>query len=150
MRFARWAALAIALLAPVPTQAVGFTLSAGAGYVTSPSALKLALEFSPFFEVSILRLELPLEWQLAPGGAVSVRPGLKAFLNPAWGIYARAGYGFQDVTRGPTTQSLIAGAGWEVMLLESLGAFVETTLEPQVVPGSSLTVMFRAGVLGLW
>lgn len=146
MRRINWMVLALALLVPASSWALGLSLSAGGGYQRQAEKGKVALEASPFFEVSLLRFEVPIEYQLKPESpALAVGVGAKVFV-PITGLYVRGTYsvgGF--LTDGKKTQSLIVGPGWQLSLFDLAGGFLEVTGEPQLAPERAFTVMARVG-----
>lgn len=152
MKQIKYLVLSLCLMAALPASslAVGLTLSAGAGSsnVQNDAKFRSAFELSPFVEESILRLEVPLELQVAPERAFAVRPGIKLFI-PVVGIYGRAGYGFGNIGRsGGLVHSVVLGVGWQLSLINTVGFFLEGTGEPQIKPsGGGTTIMFRAGLM---
>lgn len=149
MKTLRWVGVCVALLMPASSFALGASLSLGGGAILgSEKNLKTAFELSPFYEFAILRLELPVEYQLKPvSPVISVRPGVKVFL-PIVGLYARGGLGFGNLGKeGGVTKSLIVGGGWELALLDTIGVFFEATGEPGLAPAGTFTLMGRVGAM---
>lgn len=162
----KWIAVCIALLAPASALAdiPGLTLSAGGG-LSYPGpegktiGTRAALELSPFYEFTILRLELPIEYQVHPTTPdLALRPGVKLFV-PIVGLYGRVGVGAQNLMSafldGAGMDDVgvvgIVGVGWELSLLNTVGVFAELTAEPQLrVPAGadrSIAAMLRIGAL---
>jgi hypothetical protein len=148
MKLIKLLVMCTTLLAPASSFAAGVSLSAGAGgiFAESDNRLKTALELSPFYEVSILRLEVPIEMSLKPDTQWAVRPGLKLFI-PVAGIYARGGVGFGNLGGDTKSKSLILGAGWQISLMDTVGVFFEGTGEPPLDSSGSFTAMLRIGAM---
>ncbi len=163
----KWIAVCAALLAPASALAdlPGLTLSAGGGLnYPGPGGdtvgPKVAVELSPFYEFTVLRLELPIEYQIHPVTPdLAIRPGVKLFV-PVVGFYGRIGVGAQNLISSFTGNGAgvdgvsvvgVLGIGWELDLLDTIGIFFELTGEPQlVVPAGAergVTGMLRIGAM---
>ncbi|MFN7130741.1 MAG: hypothetical protein ACK4N5_01585, partial [Myxococcales bacterium] len=130
----KWLVVCAALLAPASALAdiPGFTLSVGGGYTYTPSlkSPKASVELSPFYEFTVLRLELPIEYTLHPVTPdLALKPGVKLFI-PVVGVYARLGVGAQNLISsfrgaGAGLDGIgvigVAGVGWELDLLDTIG-----------------------------
>lgn len=138
------------LAVPSTSHAVGISASLGGGaLIGGPggTALKAAVEVSPFYDIAVLRLEIPVELTLQPdAGSIAIRPGVKVFI-PIVGIYGRAGFGIGGLGKGATNKHLVLGAGWQLSLLDTVGIFFEGSYEPYLDPSGPKAIMGRAGAM---
>jgi len=144
MRLLRLLAICLPLLAPASALAFGFTLSAGAGYLTDQQQMKAAAQLTPFHRASIFQFELPIEFQLVPERQFALGPGLKVFL-PDSGAYVRAAYMLGNLG-SDLSQTAVVGVGWQRQFLDTFGFLVEVTGEPRIHPGNGLALMGRTGL----
>jgi hypothetical protein len=91
------------------------------------------------------RPELALALNLSPRSSLSVRPGLRYFLE-GYPFFARAALDFASPRSSWRMRWVLAGAGAELRLTDVLGAFAEADLGIPLASKAGLGFLFRGGV----
>lgn len=91
------------------------------------------------------RPELALALNLSPRTSLSVRPGLRYFLE-GYPFFLRGALDFASPRSSWRMRWVLAGAGAEVRLTDVLGGFAEADVGIPLASKAGLGFLFRAGV----